>query len=284
MSKALAIYHGSFGRASIYDLDRPMTMHAHREGHLIFHLAGAPGLVSVSGQPHPCNGPSGVAINPWEPHAFQQLMTGTRGLYLVLYINPNWHRRTFGAAESGELFFASTRVFVSSAIAALLCDIWRMMSIRRTLPGFEQALIDLAEECGHAGCRPVDCEVRAGRTGFAGLDFRVRKSIDLLHVRPGESRGRRMDTIARQSGLSRAHFFKLFREHTGITPNLYMNTIQVERALKRVAESAEPVTQIGEDLGFSSQSAFTRFFSAHVGMAPTDYRSAVTVIDDRLSA
>ena len=30
--------------------------------------------------------------------------------------------------------------------------------------------------------------------------------------------------------------------------------------------------RIGFDLGFSSQSSFTRFFASNVGMAPTDYR------------
>lgn len=38
------------------------------------------------------------------------------------------------------------------------------------------------------------------------------------------------------------------------------------------------MTEIGFDLGFSSQSAFTRFFSANVGMAPTDYRRAALVL------
>jgi AraC-like DNA-binding protein len=38
------------------------------------------------------------------------------------------------------------------------------------------------------------------------------------------------------------------------------------------------VTHIGEDLGFSCQSTFTRFFSSHVGMAPTAYRSVVQVV------
>jgi AraC-like DNA-binding protein len=38
------------------------------------------------------------------------------------------------------------------------------------------------------------------------------------------------------------------------------------------------VTDIGFDLGFSSQSVFTRVFAANVGMAPTDYRRAAQVL------
>ena len=39
-----------------------------------------------------------------------------------------------------------------------------------------------------------------------------------------------------------------------------------------------PIADIGFDLGFSSQSGFTRFFAANVGMAPTEYRRAAKVL------
>ena len=45
------------------------------------------------------------------------------------------------------------------------------------------------------------------------------------------------------------------------------------------AMQREPaIAEIGFDLGFSSQSAFTRFFAANVGMAPTEYRRAAKVL------
>ena len=50
MSRALSVYHGRFGRATLYELNRPMTTHAHREGHLIFYVgrghAAVPGMIS----------------------------------------------------------------------------------------------------------------------------------------------------------------------------------------------------------------------------------------------
>src|SRR5205809_3445449 len=38
-----------------------------------------------------------------------------------------------------------------------------------------------------------------------------------------------LDNIARESGLSRPHFYRLFRSQTGVTPNLYLNTLLMER-------------------------------------------------------
>jgi AraC-like DNA-binding protein len=283
MSRALAIFHGPFGRASIYDLDRPMITHAHREGHLIFHLGGLPGLVPVNADRHICDARNAVGVNPWEPHAFQQFIPGSNGTYLVLYINPTWYARTIQSDQSEGLFFPSPCVPVSATMAALIDDIRRMMERNRTTPMFEQAFIDLSFESGMATRRLSGDALKDGQQAFASADFRVRKSIELLSHLPQpefqpERQHDRMGEIARAAGISRAHFFKLFREHTGLTPKLYSNTIQIERALTLLAETNDAVTHIGEDLGFSCQSTFTRFFSSHVGMAPTAYRSVVRVV------
>jgi len=42
----------------------------------------------------------------------------------------------------------------------------------------------------------------------------------------------------------------------------------------------ELFADIGFDLGFSSQSHFTHFFSAHVGIAPTLYRTVARVVNE----
>ncbi len=70
MSRALAVFHGHFGRATVYQLNRPFNVHAHREGHLIFHIGGTPGCVEVLEQPNLLCEDTVVAINPWEPHNF----------------------------------------------------------------------------------------------------------------------------------------------------------------------------------------------------------------------
>jgi transcriptional regulator GlxA family with amidase domain len=101
-------------------------------------------------------------------------------------------------------------------------------------------------------------------------DFRVRKSMRLMSERLGEDL--ELDDVARDAGLSRPHFYKLFRKQTGITPNLFLNTLRMERAIDSLTGTEKSVTDIGFDLGFSSQASFTRFFTANVGIAPTDYR------------
>ncbi|HLS68709.1 MAG TPA: AraC family transcriptional regulator, partial [Kiloniellales bacterium] len=101
-------------------------------------------------------------------------------------------------------------------------------------------------------------------------DFRVRNAIKLMRERVNERVV--LDKIARGAGLSRPHFYKLFRQQVGIPPNMYLNTLRMESAIERLTTGADPVTDIGLDLGFSSQASFTRFFIANVGIAPSDYR------------
>ena len=112
--------------------------------------------------------------------------------------------------------------------------------------------------------------------GAAVTDFRVRKSIKLMSESPGAEI--ELDSIARESGLSRPHFYRLFRSQTGVTPHLYLNTLIMEQALDALVATEAPITDIGFDLGFSSQSVFTRFFAAHVGLAPSEYRRAAKVL------
>jgi len=80
MSRALAVFHGHFGRATVYQLNRPFNVHAHREGHLIFHIGGHAGLrgSARAAQPALRRYRRRESI-PWEPHKFPAERFGKRG-------------------------------------------------------------------------------------------------------------------------------------------------------------------------------------------------------------
>src|SRR3954463_3988147 len=90
MSRAIAVFHGCFGRATIYQLNRPFNVHAHREGHLIFHVGGSDGCITVGDQFCPLSSSSFVAVCPWEPHNFVPSDLNDGALFFVLYVNPEW--------------------------------------------------------------------------------------------------------------------------------------------------------------------------------------------------
>jgi transcriptional regulator GlxA family with amidase domain len=137
-----------------------------------------------------------------------------------------------------------------------------------------QLLMRVSTNPGRTGADPFST-----RAAAPGADRLSRSQIAAI-LDDGLAQGIELDTVARDAGLSRPHFFKLFRENTGVTPALYANTMRIERALDRLMGSQTSVTDIGYELGFSSQSHFTHFFSAHVGIAPTQYRTIARVVGE----
>ena len=97
MSRALAVFHGRFGRATVYQLNRPFNMHAHREGHLIFHVGGTPARIDVCDERWLLAEDSIVAINPWEPHNFVPTDMDNGAIFFVLYVNAEWFAPERGA-------------------------------------------------------------------------------------------------------------------------------------------------------------------------------------------
>jgi AraC-like DNA-binding protein len=273
MSRALAVFHGRFGRATVYQLNRPFNMHAHREGHLIFHVGGTPARIDVDDERWLLAEDSIVAINPWEPHNFVPSDTADGAIFFVLYVNAEWFAPDAARSHSlrfGRTFFKRTPTLDKHIrrAAALVCGAPSLTS----LDGELRQLIDSCYEESWQ-TRETAQEVRSAATV---TDFRVRRSIKLMSESAGAEL--ELDQIAREAGLSRPHFYRLFRTQTGVTPHLYLNTLMMEQALDALVATEAPVADIGFDLGFSSQSGFTRFFAANVGMAPTEYRRAAKVL------
>ena len=269
MSRALAVFHGHFGRATVYQLNRPFNTHAHREGHLIFHIGGTPGRVDVLEQPTALRQDTVVAVNPWEPHNFLPKDLTDGAIFLVLYVNPGWFAGVRGLRFGCTTFKRTTALDHNvRQAAAMICG-------APSLDGLDRELRSLIDACHEESWRQADASPE-GRAGVAVTDFRVRKSIRLLAE--GVCAEIELDSIARKAGLSRPHFYKLFRTQTGVTPHLYVNTLLMEKALDSLVATEAPIADIGFELGFSSQSAFTHFFAGNVGMAPTDYRRAAKVL------
>jgi len=126
MSRALAVFHGRFGRATVYQLNRPFNIHAHREGHLIFHVGGRPACIDVNDGRYELTEGSVVAVNPWEPHNFLPTDLDGGAVFFVLYVNAEWFAPDAPGAD--RLRFGRTQFTRSVALdkhirhaAALVC-------------------------------------------------------------------------------------------------------------------------------------------------------------------
>ena len=273
MSSAVAVFHGAFGRVCLYAMNRTMVPHAHREGHLIFHVQGPSGEVVVDGTPYPLSAGQAVAISPWQAHYYRARDPQTATLALVLYVKPSWFLEASRSSTS-SLRFGRVGIEVTDRLARLVCaNAGTMLDPDMDDPMIEDRLCSLTQGCFDQSWQWT--ESGSGVSGHSSplRDFRVRNALRLLVHRLCEPLD--LNEVAREVGLSRPHFYKLFRQQVGVTPNIYLNSLRMERAISRLTGSHEAVADIGLDLGFSSQASFSRFFIANGVVPPSAYRRSV---------
>ncbi|PPD15219.1 MAG: AraC family transcriptional regulator [Methylobacterium sp.] len=250
-----------------------MVPHAHREGHIVFHVSGAPAQVVIDGRAFPLNPLEGNAISPWQPHYFAPAARGVPTLALVLYIRPGWFVEASGQA-SEILRFGCPVLAVDTHIRGLVQDTVRMLSSHcGDHAAFEDRLGALTQAAFDQTWQWQAGSGRGERERFGFRDFRIRRAINLFNETLGEPID--LGTISREAGLSRPHFFKLFREQMGLPPTLYLNALRMERAIERLARGEETVSEIGLDLGFATPASFSRFFIANGVVPPSAYRRSV---------
>jgi AraC-like DNA-binding protein len=83
-----------------------------------------------------------------------------------------------------------------------------------------------------------------------------------------------VDDLAREAGLSRAHFSTEFRRAFGEPPHVYLLTRRLERAAALLRDTDRSVAVICMDVGLSSVGSFTTSFSRMFGLSPTAYRAS----------
>lgn len=81
-----------------------------------------------------------------------------------------------------------------------------------------------------------------------------------------------LSEIASAIGVSRRHFFRVFKQSTGKTPHQYLSEERMKRALELLRETDLLATEIAIECGFSSSSHFTSTFKRSFGMRPIELR------------
>ena len=268
MSSALSVSHGAFGRAGLYRLDKALITHAHREGHLIFHVDGSYSEVVIHDETHDVNFQQGIAVSSLESHSFN-IKSSEPSVVLVMYIKPIWFLENSHAADRPFRFGRST-IERTPAVDQLVSKFTTILLDSQNVGSTDTLLFNLAKVCYEQSWLDIDGTGvnRFTKSGFS--DYRITRSLEMMQK--CISAEVELESVARSVGLSRPHFFKLFKKQMGITPNIYMNTLRSERAIEDLINTDKTVTNIAYELGYSSQASFTRFFSSNVGIAPTEYR------------
>lgn len=275
MSTALRIAHGAFGRVALLDMDRSLVRHAHPHCHVLIKADGADTQFAVGDNLVPLTDTQAVLINTWEPHAYVHYQDRPRTIILALYIEPSWLKtfRPNWAASGAPGFFEKPAGEVSPRMRRLSMDLAGvMMADPGANSAQEQLLSDLMISVierftpWKTMSRRL-AEIDRDRSRF---DWRIRRAVNLIRVEPQIARD--VNTLAKESGLSRAHFYRLFERSTSMTPHVYLNLLRMEMAVKSVVHGEDSLSSVSDGLGFSAQGHFTRFFRDHAGVSPSEFR------------
>jgi AraC-like DNA-binding protein len=120
-----------------------------------------------------------------------------------------------------------------------------------------------------------------GETGWlAGLrDPLVGKTLELMHGCPDQAWT--LDSLAKEVGASRSVLHDRFVQFIHQPPMQYLSNWRIQLGAQRLRESNRTVAAIALEVGYESESAFSRAFRRGVGVPPAAWRRSQTVAGAR---
>jgi len=101
-------------------------------------------------------------------------------------------------------------------------------------------------------------------------DRRLRRVLEYMDAKYMEPLS--LDDLAREAGVSRFHFVRLFRAQVGVTPYRYVVRLRMTAAAAMLAGTDLSVQDIALSCGYHTAGHFAAAFRRHFAQAPHEYR------------
>lgn len=102
-------------------------------------------------------------------------------------------------------------------------------------------------------------------------EARIARTVHIIDKHPDATLT--LDALAREAGLSRYHFLRIFEQFTGVTPHQYVRRARLREAAMRLTGESGSVLDIALSCGFGDISNFNRAFRTEFGMSPRAIRA-----------
>jgi AraC family transcriptional regulator, L-rhamnose operon transcriptional activator RhaR len=102
----------------------------------------------------------------------------------------------------------------------------------------------------------------------------VVQAMRMLEARPAHPWT--LTELAERLHLAPRYLVRIFKSATGLPPMAYLARHRVETAAALLLNTDQPITQIGQTVGWPDQNYFARRFKAHYGLSATTYRARFT--------
>jgi AraC family transcriptional activator of mtrCDE len=186
-------------------------------------------------------------------------------------------RYLFGAGAGAMLFRTLPEpLHVSFGAAEETDDVLRMLSTlirgeaRHEGDGTAAILSALCVVLMALVLRSSSAATRSAALWTAASNGRVAAAVAAVLGDPGADWS--IDRLSREAGMSRATFLRHFTQETGMTPGSFVTKARLMLAADLLVQGDATVASIALEVGYRSESAFSRAFSAEVGTTPARFR------------
>ena len=73
-------------------------------------------------------------------------------------------------------------------------------------------------------------------------------------------------------GFNQSYFCRNFKKNFGMSFSSYLNSYRISKSRKFLEEGGKTITQIAYDVGFSSATAYSKYFKKQFGILPSEYK------------
>ena len=185
------------------------------------------------------------------------------------------------AVRAHPLLESLPRLFVAG-MRARPCGEWVESSFRYAArayatrqPGVQEMLARLSELLFVEAVRDQIDRLTPEATGWLAAlrDPPLARALTAMHARVAHPWT--TEQLAEEALLSRSTFAERFVRTLGAPPMTYLTRWRMLSAAQRLRESPAPIARIAADVGYESESTFTRAFAREMGMPPGRFRQVV---------
>src|SRR5260370_25836049 len=94
----------------------------------------------------------------------------------------------------------------------------------------------------------------------------------IAHIWESYGESLSLSDIAKSAILSRFHFYRVFREATGVSPGRFLSAVRIYQAKRLLVSTSLIVTDISLAVGYNSLGSFTNRFTHSSEASPPRFR------------